>query len=240
MSTLLYKQDDSRPVTPVSRATFWLRWVLANAAGELLGLGGSALIGIILATTLDLETVAGTLLMAAGMIVLGTLLEGIVVGLCQWSVLRWALPAVSWRHWTVATAAGAGVAWCLGMIPSTLMLMVPAGSGSEAAGTMAEMSDTVYYALAAGMGFVLGPTLAVPQWVVLRRQVARAGWWVPANALAWAGGMVLVFLAAGSVPAGDITPLVVLWLLLMLLAAGAIVGAVHGWVLLRLLTFRKE
>lgn len=101
------------------------------------------------------------------------------------------------------------------------------------------VSNALYYALAAGMGTCLGRILAVPQWAVLRRHVARAGCWVPAKALAWAGGMALVFVAAGSVPAGGITPFVVLWLLLALLAAGAVADTVHGLVLLRLLAFGK-
>jgi hypothetical protein len=47
------------------------------------------------------------------------------------------------------------------------------------------MNDLVIYALAAGMGLILGTILGVPQWLALRRHVPKAGWWVPANALAW-------------------------------------------------------
>jgi hypothetical protein len=55
-----------------------------------------------------------------------------------------------------------------------------------------EISDTLVYLLAAAMGLVLGPVLGVPQWWVLRRHVAHAWWWIPANAAAWALGMPVI------------------------------------------------
>jgi hypothetical protein len=88
--------------------------------------------------------------------------------------------------------------------------------------------------LAAGMGLLQGSILAVPQWRVLRRYVAGAGWWVPANSAAWAVGMVLVFQAVSSTTwtlsvATFARPVALLTL------AGAAVGAIHGAVLVWLL-----
>lgn len=97
------------------------------------------------------------------------------------------------------------------------------------------MSDQLIYALAAGMGLVLGPLLGVPQWLVLRRHLSRAGWWVPANALAWMLGMVVIFVGTGFIPVQGITLPAALVLLLFVVAAGAVVGAVHGLVLIWLL-----
>lgn len=85
------------------------------------------------------------------------------------------------------------------------------------------------------MGFVLGPILGVPQWLVLRRYLPKAGWWVLANALAWMCGMVVVFMGTNLIPPEGITLSVALMLLLFLVAAGAVVGAVHGLVLIWLL-----
>jgi hypothetical protein len=95
------------------------------------------------------------------------------------------------------------------------------------------------YMLAAMMGCVLGPVLGVPQWLVLRRHVRRAGWWVLANSIAWAAGMPVIFLAASNV--GEETPFVQLAIVagVAFTIAGAVVGAIHG-VALVWLTSRKN
>jgi hypothetical protein len=39
-----------------------------------------------------------------------------------------------------------------------------------------------------------GAVLSFAQWLVLRGKVKRAGLWIPANMLAWAFGMPVIFL----------------------------------------------
>jgi hypothetical protein len=165
--------------------SLWSRWVLANGLGELVGLGAAAVVGVALAKTFEAQMGSFAGLAGAGvMITLGTF-EG---------VLRRPLPALGWRSWVLASAAGAFAAWTLGMIPSTLI-----DFGAEAgAAPPTEMSDALMYGLAAAMGAILGPILGVPQWLALRRHVRRAIWWIPANAGAWALGMPIVFVGAGS------------------------------------------
>ena len=58
-----------------------------------------------------------------------------------------------------------------------------------------------------------------------------AGWWFTANSVAWAFGMPLVFLVAGAVPEGAVAFQVIATMLLTIAAAGGIVGAIHGLVL---------
>ncbi len=207
----------------------WFQWILANAVGETVGLGGTLLIGVLL--LLNAQKTVGVVPAAALAVLAGTFIEGIVVGTAQWLVLRRPLKSIRWRVWVLATAIGAFVAWTLGMIPST---------GSDIGGaTSAQMSDLMVYALAAVMGFVLGSILGVPQWLVLRRHLPKAGWWVLANALAWMVGMVVVFVGTSFIPPEGITISVALMLLLFLFAAGAAVGAVHGLVLIWLLRSRS-
>ena len=74
-----------------------------------------------------------------------------------------------------------------------------------------------------------------PQWLALRPHLPKAGWWVLANALAWMLGMVVVFVGTSFIPAQGMTWPVALVLLLFVVAAGALVGAVHGLVLIWLL-----
>lgn len=57
------------------------------------------------------------------------------------------------------------------MIPSTLLSLSP-GTGTTAP---AEMSDLTIYELAAAMGLVAGSLPGLPQWLVLRRHLPKAG-----------------------------------------------------------------
>lgn len=211
----------------VSTQGVWGRWVLANALAEMLGLGLSAMLFIAFALEARLGIMAAAVIVVFG----SALIEGAAVGLGQWVVLRRALPQLTWRSWAVATGLGAFIAWALGMIPSTLMQL----NSDAMTEPPAEVNELLMIALALLMGLVLGPILGLPQWVVLRSHVKRAGWWIPANAAAWALGMVIIFQGAGNVPEGGDTLSLVLFISLILLIAGAVVGAVHGWVLVRLL-----
>ena len=51
-------------------------------------------------------------------VVLGTVLEGVVVGAAQEFVLRRRLTQLRPRSWIVATAIGAALAWVLGWCPA--------------------------------------------------------------------------------------------------------------------------
>ena len=213
------------------RWRWWGRWVMANAFAELVGLGGSALLWV--ATFLQDGDRGGVILSALLVVVGATVLEGSAVGVAQWWVLRERLPRLRLASWWIATAVGACVAWTLGMIPSTMMDL--AAAGAETAATAPEISDALQLALAAAMGLVLGPILAVAQWWVLRRHVSRAGWWIPANALAWAVGMPVIFAGVGLAATASSTVGAVIAAALSLLAAGALVGAIHGAFLLRVI-----
>lgn len=216
------------------RWAWWLRWVAANAGAELIGLGGSALLWA--AGMLYLGDRIGVIPSAIGVVVGATLLEGTAVGVAQGMVLRRRLPQLPLRTWWLATGLGALVAWILGMTPSTMMDLAEMGGS----GPPPEVSDALQLLLAAGMGLVLGPILALAQWWVLRRHVAGAGWWIPANALAWAVGMPVIFLGLGlAVEVASVASAVAV-AALCLLVAGAVVGAVHGLFLVRLLFGRAN
>ena len=94
------------------------------------------------------------------------------------------------------------------------------------------------YSLAALLGLVTGPVLGVAQWVVLRRVVRRAQHWLWANAAAWGLGMPLIFLGMDLVPWGGSPPVIIAAIYVVCAATGAAVGAVHGLVLMRLLSAR--
>jgi hypothetical protein len=224
-------------VSPAGEAarTLYRRWILANGWSEAVGLGTTFLVGRAVAPWLGAFRPAGVLLSAVAAVVLGTLLEGTVVGAAQARVVRDALPGLRRRGWVYATMLGAGAAWLLGMVPSTVMAFA---SADRAGAPLAEPPALVQYGLAALLGFVAGPVLGSAQWLVLRRHRCRAGLWLWANACAWAVGMPLIFLGMELVPweQGGIAAAAAIYGVCGV--AGLAVGAIHGRVLL-LLVFAK-
>jgi hypothetical protein len=213
----------------------YVRWVLANGWSEAVGLGGTALVaGTLALAAPDPSSTLLTVLGAVAVVAAGAGLEGALVGYAQARVLEHRLPGLRRRAWIAATAQGAGAAWALGMIPSTLMALM-ADPGARGGESPAMFEGASQYFMAAAMGLVLGPILGAPQWWELRRHVRRAGWWVPANAAAWAVGMPLVFLGAGAAFEASMPLLAVAFAVGSLALAGLAVGAIHGLVLVALL-----
>ena len=207
---------------------FWCRWVIANLVGELFGLGLVGVIGYLVIYFFgEPESVVYVLSFAVLVIGLGAL-EGAIVGSAQAMVLRRRLPQL--RTWVAATVLGAVVAWTLGMLPGTLMSL----DGSVSSVTPSEISDTLQVVLAILMGLVAGAILGFPQWLILKRYISHAAWWVGANALAWACGMPLVFFVAGAGSTEDVRS-AALTATIGLAAVGALVGGIHGAFLVRLL-----
>ncbi len=80
----------------------WFQWVLANAIGETVGLGGTLVIGGLL--LLNAQKTMGVVPAAALAVLAGTFIEGIVVGTAQWLVLRRPIKSIRWHVWALATA----------------------------------------------------------------------------------------------------------------------------------------
>lgn len=207
----------------------WFRWVLANAAGELIGLGMTFAIGFGLFAGFENDQEIWTVLLSAVLMTATGALEGLIVGWAQWSVLRRAIQGIAQSAWVAATIIGAVTAWLSGSIPMAL-----ASLASDTPEVAEEPPQAVVLLLAAAMGLGAGLVLSVAQWLVLRRHVAGAWQWLPANALAWAAGMPLVFAGVdlaqrtGTVGGG------ILVMGASIALAGAAAGAIHGVALLRL------
>lgn len=211
----------------------YARWVVANGLAEAAGLGTTFLLGLSAAPVLaswqgPVEVLGG----AALAIVLGMALEGAVVGAAQ----AWALTAATMLPrgaWVRATVIGAGVAWSIGMVPSTTVALLSPSAAPEGAGGGPGPLATI--ALAALLGAVTGPILGTAQARVLRTVTSAAGRWLWANAVAWAVGMPLIFAGMDLVPwTGAACPRAAA-IYLVCGMSGCAVGAVHGLVLVRLL-----
>jgi hypothetical protein len=117
---------------------------------------------------------------------------GVGAGIMQWPVLYHRIPR-AWR-WPVATAR----AWTGGSL--FLLIAVPADLQILLAGLIA------------------GPLVGLAQWLILRREVYWAGWWIVISAMAWITGLTVL-------PG--------------VLTTGALVGAMTGLALNLLLHYPK-
>lgn len=208
------------------RNILWPRWVAANALSELVGLGVTFMAIGLLVSRME-QSVTGILL-SFGITVACGAIEASIVGMAQWWAMHPWFPQIGRLAWWRATLTGALVGYGLGYLPSTLMSMGEASTQAP----VTEPPQWVTLLFAAGLGAVAGAVLSFAQWLVLRRKVERAGLWIPANMLAWTVGMPIIFWGidlAFKMAAVWQSALVVA---AALLAAGAIVGAIHGRFLL--------
>ncbi len=174
---------------------FWLQWVLASTVGLLLGF----IVGFPL-SFLAMDMLGERLGQSFGGIVFG-----IGVGVLQWLVLRRRISRAGW--WVLTSAAGG-----YGIVQA--MFLFEGYAGSLSFGELLSITGV------AALGGAVTGTL---QWLVLRGQVSRAGWWVLASTVGW--GLMSMIAALGTSWPGP------MWLIV----AGAVLGAVTGGALVWLL-----
>ena len=213
------------------------RWTLANALAELFGLGLTFIITGLVFSKLDSQQTVLSILLSFVFAVLSGAVEATVVGLAQWWAMRPWYPMVSRFAWWRGTLIGALIAYVLGYLPSTLMSM---GEATTQSAPVEEPAQWIILLLAAGMGAVGGAVLSFAQWLVLRGKVKGAGIWMPANMLAWAFGMPVIFWGVDMA-----FKMAAIWQSVLVMAgtlfvAGAVVGAVHGAFLIRLAENRLQ
>ncbi len=181
------------------RLTTFVAWVLATIAG--FG-SGVVLAGSIGARVASAAGEPSLMFVPWGFIITG-LGVGTMLGAMQWLVLRRWVSRSGW--WVLTTILGWTVsAFVVNSLSESLIICgTPVLAGAVLCGTM--------------------------QWLVLRRQVSRAGWWVLANLVSWPmGWLVLVSvselmgygiaaqalgLVMAAVSPAVITGLVLVWLL---------------------------
>jgi hypothetical protein len=206
-----------------NKTVLWYRWTGANALAELLGLGATfATIGL-LVSRIDTQKITGILL-AFLLTVASGAIEATLVGLAQWWAMQPAFPMIRRVAWWRATLIGALLGYALGYLPSTLMSMGEAIAQTS----QAEPPQWVTLLLAAGLGAAAGAVLSFAQWLVLRGKVRRAGLWIPANMLAWACGMPVIFWGMDIAFKQSGLWQSVLVIGAAILVAGLVVGAIHG------------
>jgi hypothetical protein len=193
---------------------FWRRWWAYTTAAECLGFAVPALVGL---TAWRLGFAPLPFFLA---LVIAGIAEGAVLGVGQQRALGRVLPVGAWR-WPAWTAVGAGIAWAIGMLPSTLIDV----------GVPVWIALTIFAPLAP----VLLLSIGTAQWVVLRHHLPLAAWWIPANAAAWLIALPPTFIAPALVPDGaSLGILVAAWLtagLVMAATVAALTGLAMVWLL---------
>jgi hypothetical protein len=134
--------------------------------------------------------------------ILGGVIGGGFVGLCQWLLLRHRASSVD--GWIVLTVAS----WAIGWTLTLWGIGAPERFGSVGPGgwTTAPMAQqTPHWARSMAAWVAAGAIVGLGQWLCLRKNVRRAGWWVLATATGWC-------LAAGA-GVGMVTGIVLVLLL---------------------------
>ncbi|SHK74641.1 hypothetical protein SAMN05443637_111107 [Pseudonocardia thermophila] len=121
--------------------------------------------------------------------------------------------ALWWHWWRTATAAEA------------LGFLVPAAIGAALTGVAGGLL----------LGTALLASIGTAQWLVLRRVVLAAAWWIPATAAAWVAGLLAFATVTGPLwQSGQPGPLVAAIGALGGLVMAAVVAALTGWAATRL------
>jgi hypothetical protein len=154
---------------PQGGVALWLKWVLVNALGLAISVA-PVFIAPIVNEALG-ATAASVLTLLLGILI------AILVGMLQWLVLRryvrWAGP------WWLATSAG----WIAGSFLASYAAFAVLGT---------RPSSLSFTAVTAPVNAAV---VGILQWLVLRRHVRRAGWWVFASIAAWAiGNQTAIFI----------------------------------------------
>ena len=198
----------------------WERWVLATTIAEVVSL---AVICVLSVAVSPFGYVRGVLTL------IGTTF-GIVLGFAQWLVLRHYIRHS--RRWIFATTIGSLFAWFTGLTIITVMAFVYAGASGD--GTTAALIKGVVL-LGGGLGAILG----FCQWLVLKSEIRFSMWWILANALAWALGLLVAFVGVGMVPSG-LTIQTALITAATGTAMGTVVGGITGITLVWLFKPRRK
>jgi hypothetical protein len=131
-------------------------------------------------------------------------------GFLHWLILRRWFPRAGW--WVLASGAG------------SLLGFLVMGWGLGVADTQ-EGTSFARFAVPASMA-VAGAVVGTLQWVVLRRWVPRAGWWVLASSISW---IVAEYAYLKLTRAGDVQ------LLRGAVVSGTLSGAITGFTLVGLM-----
>jgi len=148
-----------------------------------------------------------------------------LMGLIQGAMLAARFAGLSAIRWAVNTGLGTLAAWALIAYPVRLLTATDADT----------QAWTTVMPTAAGIGLVVGTVVATAHWFELRRHADHAVWSIPLLAVAWTTGAGAFFTANGLISEVGSEGTAVARAAGVLLLTGAIVAAVQGIGLVRIL-----
>ncbi len=161
--------------TPRPGWTFYAGWIALSVLALPCGLGLAFALDIAVARVLgDPISMAGAGHLTEDFL-LGYLLFGLVglaTGVLQMELLRRVVPREGLGWWVAATLAGYLLPFIVGPLVVTGRLLGPAWEMDHVRGAITLS--------------VIGAGIAVAQWLVLRRKVQQAVWWIPITIAGWA------------------------------------------------------
>jgi len=156
----------------------WRRWTLSTTLAEAAGFCAPALAGAAAAQARVSAIPTLLVMLAAGAV------EGSALGAGQHWALARHLRRLPRGEFVGATAAGAVLAYAIGMLPSTLADRL----GGAAPGLVVAVATLAGVALLASIG--------TAQWVILRRAGYDQPWWILTTAGGWLAGLAVFMLVA--------------------------------------------
>jgi hypothetical protein len=180
-------------------------WVIASAAGMFIGVFG----GFFSAVLTDGILQSAFVLIAFEI--------GLAVGFMQWLVLRQRLTGAAW--WIMTNVVGS---YCLIYCQRAIAIW----------GVDRSLGETGELLVGTGLVALCGAVTGTLQWLVLRRKVAQAGWWILATTVSW--GLCRLFMETDPWGSG------IMAAMLSHVTAVALLGALTGGVLVWLLRHQTQ
>lgn len=191
------------------RWSFYLGWVMLNfiafvvawyiawaLISPITGIVGGAIQGHGQSRTTDDDMFVNVLLPTIGLL----------TGILQYTLLRRYLPHMA--GWIAATFLG----WLMPFATGYLLL------------TVLELGNDTF-SITFGM-FLIGATVAVPQWWMLRKRVRYASWWILAQGFGWS----VTGLLSSLVTFDELTPVLLAFALVLAIATGFACWLLLDWI----------
>jgi hypothetical protein len=180
---MLSVRIEGQYVKVLQNPTYWT-WVKIVTTGEFLGFLLPICVGVISVVASFPSSLQLTSLVAAG---IG---EGAILGYFQAKVLSTKLTGFNRKNWILFTMVGAGIAWTIGMLPSTM------GEGFQSWPLL------LLVIVGTVLAVVLLLSIGLAQYLELRKYATHAHKWIWVNVVAWLAGLGVVFSFTFGAPDG--------------------------------------
>lgn len=197
-----------------SKRNIYYKWRLTVTIGEFVGFVIPSIAGVI-TVVMQIPQFPQTLLL-----VLAGIGEGLVLGYAQSRLITKHFKKIKATHWTLTTAFGAGIAWIIGMLPSTFFDYIN------------NIPLPVILPIAVILGSILLLSIGYMQYLLLKKHVLNAHIWIWGNILAWVAGLTTLFIFMGIAPNDPV------WILTFSILGGfgmaAVMSSITGFFFVKL------